>query len=392
MRGEERGSRLDALVNGRLLVGGELATGRALLLEDGRIRAVLPRADVPSGAAIHDLGGHLLAPGFIDLQVNGGGGVLLNEAPTVETIATIGRAHRRYGTTGFLPTLISTDRQTMARAAGAVRDALGMGVPGVLGIHFEGPHLNPARRGVHDARHLRPLNAADLELLASLGAGRTLVTLAPECVPPERIRALCERGVVVSAGHTDASYEQLQEAVQAGISGFTHLFNAMGQLGSRAPGAVGGALALRECRCGIIVDLVHVHPASVRIAWQAKPRGELFLVTDAMAPVGAEMEEFRLGEQRVQVRDDCCVAADGRLAGSTLDMAGAVRRAVQAVGIPLEEALCMASTYPAEFIGLGRERGRIAPGLAADLVLLDDDLHVRATWIAGEPEWLEAAA
>jgi N-acetylglucosamine-6-phosphate deacetylase len=365
--------------------------GHALLLEAGRIRDLVPEDEIPRRATRQDLGGLLLAPGFIDLQVNGGGGVLFNDAPTSETIARIGAAHRRFGTTGFLATLITTDRATMAQAAKAAREALRVAVPGMLGVHFEGPHLNPARKGVHEARHMRPMEEEDQAPLMPAGTGRTLVTLAPECVPIERIRTLVAAGVRVSAGHTDAGYEKLRAAIDAGLCGFTHLFNAMSPLTSREPGAVGTALADPHTWCGIILDGHHVHEASARIAWQAKAKGKLFLVTDAMPPVGTGITSFTLSGGRIEVRDGRCTSEDGVLAGSVLDMAGAVRDAVQRIGIPLEEALNMAASVPAEFLGIGRERGRIAPGLHADLVLLDRDLQVRATWIRGEVEWVEGA-
>jgi N-acetylglucosamine-6-phosphate deacetylase len=373
-----------ALVNARILAGAEWRTGHALLLEAGRIRDLVPESEASRSATRQDLGGLLLAPGFIDLQVNGGGGVLFNDAPTLETIARIGAAHRRFGTTGFLATLITTDRATMAQAADAARGALRAAVPGMLGLHFEGPHLNPARKGVHDARHMRPMEDEDQALLMPEGAGRTLVTLAPECVPTERIRALAAAGIRVSAGHTDAGHAQLCAAIDAGLSGFTHLFNAMSPLSSREPGALGTALADPRAWCGIILDGHHVHATSARIAWRAKAKGRLFLVTDAMAPVGTDATSFMLGGRRIEVEGGRCTDEDGVLAGSVLDMASAVRNAVQRIGIPLEEALAMASSVPAAFLGVAHERGRIAPGLRADLVLLDHDLRVRATWIAGE--------
>jgi N-acetylglucosamine-6-phosphate deacetylase len=379
---------LDALVNGKVLLDGGLAHGRALLVADGRIQGVVDDAGLPPDARRIDLEGGLLAPGFIDLQVNGGGGVLLNDAPEPATIARIGKAHRRHGTTGFLPTLITADHATMARAIDAVRRAIDGGTPGVLGIHLEGPHINPKRKGVHDEAHIRPLRPEDVALLTSLRRGRTLLTLAPECVPPEAIGALA-RDAIVFAGHTDGSYEEIRAGLAAGISGFTHLFNAMSQLGSREPGAVGAALT-SDAACGIIVDGHHVHPASVRLAFEARPRG-LFLVTDAMPPVGTEMAGFALGEEWIEVRDGRCTTQDGRLAGSALDMASAVRNAVQLVGIPLEKALRMATTLPADVLD-ERERGRIAPGMHADLVLLDEALQVRATWIGGEAAWGEASS
>jgi N-acetylglucosamine-6-phosphate deacetylase len=377
---------LDALVNGRILQDGGLVGGCAVLVEAGRIRDVVADTRLPDDARRIDLEGGLLGPGFIDLQVNGGGGLLFNDAPEPATIARIGKAHRRYGTTGFLPTLITTDRATMARAIDAVRRAIDGRMPGVLGIHLEGPHINPARKGVHDEAHIRPLGPDDVALLTSLSRGRILLTVAPECVPPETIEALA-RDAIVFAGHTDGSYEEIRAGLSVGVSGFTHLFNAMSQLGSREPGAVGAALT-SDAACGIIVDGQHVHPASLRLAFAARPRG-LFLVTDAMPPVGTGITGFALGEQWIEVEDGRCATADGRLAGSALDMASAVRNAVQLVGIPLEEALRMASTRPADVLG-ERERGRIAPGMHADMVLLDETLHVRATWIGGEAAWSEA--
>ena len=378
---------MDALVNGKILLDGGLVGGRALLVADGRIQGVVDDDRLPQDARRIDLEGGLLAPGFIDLQVNGGGGVLLNDAPEPATIARIGKAHRRYGTTGFLPTLITTDRATMARAIAAVRRAIDGGMPGVLGIHLEGPHINPARKGVHDEAHIRPLGGDDVALLTSLRRGRTLLTLAPECVPARAIEALAREAIVL-AGHTDGTCAQIRAGLAAGISGFTHLFNAMSQLGAREPGAVGAALT-SDAACGLIVDGHHVHPASLRLAFAAKPRG-LFLVSDAMPPVGTAMAGFVLGGQWIEVRDGRCTTAEGRLAGSTLDMATAVRNAVQLAGIPLDEALRMASTRPADLLG-ERERGRIAPGVHADLVLLDEALQVRATWIGGEATWSEAS-
>jgi N-acetylglucosamine-6-phosphate deacetylase len=378
---------LDALVNGKVLLDGGLTRGRAVLVADGRIRGVVDDAGVPHDARRIDLEGGLLAPGFIDLQVNGGGGVLFNDAPEPATIARIGKAHRRHGTTGFLPTLITADRATTARAIEAVRRAIDGEMPGVLGIHLEGPHINPKRKGVHDEAQIRPLGSDDAALLTSLRGGRTLLTLAPECVPPEATLALA-RDAIVFAGHTDGSYQEIRAGLAAGISGFTHLFNAMSQLGSREPGAVGAALT-SDAACGIIVDGHHVHPASVRLAFAARPRG-LFLVTDAMPPVGVEMAGFALGEQWIEVQDGRCTTQDGRLAGSALDMASAVRNAVQLVGIPLEDALRMASTSPADVLG-ECHRGRIASGMHADLVLLDEALQVRATWIGGEAAWSETS-
>ena len=375
---------MEALVGARLHTPEGLVPGRALLLADGTIRDIVADDAVPATARATRLAGGTLAAGFIDLQVNGGGGVMFNDAPTAATIAAIGRAHRAFGTTGFLATFISGARADMARAVAAVREAMDAGEPGVLGIHFEGPHINPARRGAHDARAIRPPAEGDIDLLASLGAGRTLVTLAPECVTPADIAALAARGVIVAAGHSEANADTMDTAMAHGLTGVTHLFNAMGPLGHREPGAAGAALTRDRLACGIIADGVHVHWDVLRLAWRAKPRGTLFLVTDAMAPVGApDAGVIRIGNETVRTVGGCLRLADGRLAGSLLNMGQAVRNCVMHAGIPLADALAMAAAYPADFLGLGESRGRLAPGLRADLVWLDDDLRVRATWIGG---------
>ena len=375
---------MDALIGARLHTPEGFLADRALVCADGVIRDIVAEDTVPADARITQLEGGTLAAGFIDLQVNGGGGVMFNDAPTAATIVRIGHAHRAFGTTAFLPTFISGPRADMARAVEAVREALDRAMPGVLGIHFEGPHINLVRRGAHDANEIAALGDDDIDLLASLGAGRTLVTLAPECVERDSIGALAERGVIVAAGHTEADARTFDMAAPQ-LKGVTHLFNAMGPLGHRELGAAGAALTRDHLACSIIADGAHVHWDVVRLAWRAKPRGKLFLVTDAMAPVGVPaLDEFSLGDELVRVVDGCLRTADGRLAGSLLDMGQAVRNCNAHVGIPLEEALAMAAAYPADFLGLAESRGRLAPGLRADLVWLDDELRVRATWIGGE--------
>ena len=379
---------MEALVGARLHTSEGLVPGRTLLLADGTIRDIVADDAIPATARTTRLAGGTLAAGFIDLQVNGGGGVMFNDAPTAATIAAIGRAHRAFGTTGFLATFISGARADMARAVTAVREAMDSGEPGVLGIHFEGPHINPVRRGAHDARAIRPPAEGDIDLLASLATGRTLVTLAPECVTPADIAALAARGVIVAAGHSEADADTVDTAMAHGLSGVTHLFNAMGPLGHREPGAAGAALTRDRLACGIIADGAHVHWDVLRLAWRAKPRGTLFLVTDAMAPVGAPRGApatggLYLGSAPVRMEDGCLRLADGRLAGSLLDIGQAVRNCVMHAGIPLADALAMAAAYPADFLGVSESRGRLAPGLRADLVWLDDDLRVRATWIGG---------
>ena len=375
-----------ALVNGRVLTDDGFREGLAVLVAADRIVDVVPRGVVGDDVAIHDLEGAALVPGFIDCQVNGGGGILFNDAPTVASLRTMAAAHRRFGTTGLLPTLISDSVEKMRAALAAVRDAMTEGVPGVLGIHLEGPYLAPARRGAHDDAMFRVPDEDDIAMLSVPGGGRIVLTLAPERVPADILRALAARGVILCAGHSAATYEQARSGLDAGVRGFTHLYNAMSPLQGREPGVVGAALEDRDSWCGIIVDGHHVHPGSVRVALAAKPRGKVFLVTDAMPPVGAAQPGFALYGETITAVDGVCRNAAGALAGSALDMATAVRNTVRLVGVPLEEAARMASTYPAEFLGLADTLGRIAPGYRADLVALDADLMVRATWLGGVVE------
>ncbi len=376
------------LRNARILAGDEFRDDLAVVIEDGRITALVSDAAPQLGSADEqvDLGGGWLLPGFIDAQVNGGGGVLFNNTPDVDSLRTLAAAHRRFGTTGLLPTLISDDVQVMRRAIDATRAAIAQGVPGVLGIHLEGPYIAPARKGTHDANKFRVPDADEIAMAASLDNGVTLLTLAPERVPLESIRALVERGVIVAAGHTAASYEEARAGLDAGIRGFTHLYNAMSPLTGREPGAVGAALEDRDSWIGIIADGVHVHAASLRVALAAKPRGKVMLVTDAMPPVGADSPSYELYGEVITAVDGVVRNAAGSLAGSALDMATAVRNAVHLLGLPLDEAARMASRYPAQFLNLDDRLGEIAEGYQADLVLLDDALQVRATWIAGERE------
>ena len=372
-----------ALTNANVLTDDGFRPDLAVLVEDGKVVALLPESGLPAGVTRRDLGGGHLLPGYIDVQVNGGGGVLFNNAPTVEALRSIVAGHRRFGSTGLMPTLISDDVETMRLAVAAVRQAIAEGVPGVLGIHLEGPYIAPERKGTHNADKFRVPDAAEIEMATSLDNGVTLVTLAPEQVPADTIRAMVARGAKVAAGHTAASYEQARAGLDAGISGFTHLYNAMTPLQGREPGVVGAALEDPHSWCGVIVDGVHVHPASLRVALAAKPRGKVVLVTDAMPMVGSDDPSFNLYGETIVAKDGVVRNAAGSLAGSALDMASAVRNTVQMLGLPLEEAARMASTYPAQFLGIDDYRGRIAPGCAADLVLLDDALQVRETWIGG---------
>ena len=374
----------EALVNGRIAAEGGLIERHAVLIADGRIADIVKDDDPRLGSAkTHDLKGLLLLPGFIDTQVNGGGGVQFNDAPTLDTIRRMAAAHAQFGTTGFLPTLISDDLSVVARAIDAVAAALAENVPGVLGIHLEGPFLSPARKGVHDAAKFRTIDEQGFGLLTSLKCGKTLVTLAPEMTTPEMIGRLTQAGVIVAAGHTNATYEEMQAAFRHGLTGFTHLFNAMSPLTGRAPGVVGAALINRDAYCGIIVDGQHVHPDVLKLALRTKPHDRFMLVTDAWANIGTDLTSFQLQGVTIRVRDGVCVDENGVLAGSAMDMSRAVRNAMAFMEVSLSEALTMAAGAPAGFLGLGRDQGRIAKGFRANLVAADDDMTVRATWING---------
>ncbi len=375
-----------AIAGARIFDGESMLDGHAVVIEAGRIAAIVPAERLGADLEIRHVEG-LLAPGFIDAQVNGGGGVLFNDERSVEGIRAIGAAHRRFGTTGFLPTFVTDTRERMAEAVDAARQALQARVPGLLGIHLEGPFLNPERKGVHDAAYMRPIEGDDIRIMTSLGSGegvgRTLVTLAPEMVPSWAISELVQAGVIVSAGHTKADAECLHEARRRGLSGYTHLFNAMPPLSSREPGPVGTALDERESFCGLIVDLHHVSALSLRVAIAAKGADRMMLVTDAMPTVGSDLLTFDLLGRTIIRENGRLTTADGTLAGSDLDMATAVRNSVHFLKVDLPAALRMASLVPARFLRLDKELGRVAPGYRASLVLLDDDLRVRRTWIEG---------
>lgn len=371
------------LVNGRVFTGEQTLVDHAVIVDGPDIVAVVPENQAGGVDEVIDLDGNTLVPGLIDLQVNGGGGVLFNDEPSVATISRISDAHRRFGTTALLPALISDTPAKTKSAISAVEAAIGNSGNSVLGIHLEGPFLSPARMGVHNPDFFTQPDDVTIDLVSSLRYGKTLLTLAPEQTTPANIRRLVAAGVIVSAGHTDASYDVIRAALDSGLSGFTHLFNAMRPLGSREPGVVGAALEDQHSWCGVIADGVHVHWAALRIALSAKPRGKVFLVTDAMPPVGAANGEFRLSGKIVRRDGDCLTTADGTLAGSTLDMMSAVRNAVRHLHITWQEAVRMASLYPASFLGLETRYGRIERGFKANMTLIDDQLDVVSTWVLG---------
>ncbi len=355
----------------------------AVLIRDGRIVGLAPWGNVPPDWPQTRLpDGAFLTAGFIDLQVNGGGGVLLNDQPTADGMRAIARAHRRCGTTACLPTLITDTRENMRAAIAAARGIGGQ--DGILGLHLEGPFISPKRPGVHRTDLIRQPDASDLEDLHALaGAGRSMITLAPECVSAGFVRRLAAAGVRVSIGHSEASAAVVMQAVADGASGITHLYNAMPPLSAREPGIIGAALAERRLTAGLIVDGIHVDPVSVRAAFAAKG-DRIALVSDAMPTVGASLDRFALMGRTVRLTDGRLTTEAGTLAGAHLDMATAVRNAVKLAHLPLEDALRAASLTPAQFLGLEHERGALVAGARAELAALTDDLTVLATWLGGE--------
>lgn len=349
-----------------------------ITIEDNQVLSLEPRA----GAQIVELDG-LLAPGFVDVQVNGGGGVLFNQAPMPGTFETMVRAHARFGTTAMLPTLITDGLGVIQQAADAMAQAITDKMPGVLGIHFEGPHLSEPKKGIHRQQFIRPISDAELEQFCRQDLGKVLVTLAPENVPPDVIRELVSKGVKVCLGHSNADVDKVLAAIEAGADGFTHLFNAMSAMTSRAPGMVGAALA-SDSYCGLILDHYHVHPVSAKAAIKAKGIERIMLVTDAMAHVGAQMDELPFFDTRIRRDGDKLTIPGGTLAGSALDMASAVRNCHRDLGFDLSKALQMAALTPASYLGLDKQIGKLKPGYRADMVLLDEQQQVKQCWIGGE--------
>jgi N-acetylglucosamine-6-phosphate deacetylase len=371
-----------ALTNARVLLEHGFAEDLAVIVEGRRIVQVVAGAQI-AGIATQDLGGGWLMPGFFDTQVNGGGGVLFNAAPDAEALCTIARAHRRSGSTSLLPTVITDHWRVVETAMGAVRSARAVGVPGIEGIHLEGPFLNPVRRGVHRAERMCAMTDEHVRVItAQVAHGAVLLTLAPERFSLPQLRALADAGVTLSVGHTDATFEEMRGAFASGVRAVTHLFNAMSPFHHRAPGAVGAAL-LSDAYCGIIADGLHVADGALLLALRCLTPSRLMLVTDAMPPVGTGLATFDLLGERIHVQDGGCRDAKGQLAGSCLDMASAVRFCVQRLGLSLADAARMASTTPAACLRLGDTLGRIAPGYRANLVWMDEALHVRGTWIDG---------
>jgi len=329
----------------------------------------------------------LLCPGFIDTQVNGGGGELFNNNPTYSSLQCMVSAHMKFGTTSMLPTVITEKLSVMQNAGNAVSEAISRSCSEIIGIHYEGPHLSVPKRGIHPTKHIRAISDKELALFCQQDVGQVMVTLAPENVPADIIKDLVSHGVHICLGHSNADANTVSLALEAGATGFTHLFNAMSPLTSREPGMVGAALVDKESYCGLIVDFHHVHATACKLAIQAKSAKKIMLVTDAMSHVGSDQIALEYRNTQIVRQGDKLTIPDGTLAGSALDMASAVRNCHQQLDIPLADALRMATSTPAAFLGLSHEIGNIKQGCKANMLLLNSDLEVQASWIDGSKEY-----
>ncbi|WP_367717960.1 N-acetylglucosamine-6-phosphate deacetylase [Nitratireductor sp. GISD-1A_MAKvit] len=376
-----------AIVDARIFDGNIWLDDHALIVEGGRVSAIVPKSALGAGIERRAAGGALIVPGFIDLQVNGGGGVMFDGDCGVEGLHKMCSAHARFGTTGLLPTLITDTREATAASIASGIEAARLGMPGFLGLHLEGPHLSLARKGAHDPSLIRPMDDDDIKALVSARAElpALMVTLAPENVTTDQVRVLVDAGIRVSLGHTDTTCETALAYAQAGATLVTHLFNAMSPLAHREPGVVGAALESGNLWAGIIADGVHVDPVAIGAALRGK-RGpaRIFAVTDAMSTIGTDLKSFTLNGRTIERRNGRLTLADGTLAGADIDMIGTLSYLHGTVQLPLEEALRMVGLYPAQAIGLDAAKGWLGAGSDADFVILDNDLNVVSTWIGGQ--------
>ncbi|MFV0478828.1 MAG: N-acetylglucosamine-6-phosphate deacetylase [Parahaliea sp.] len=373
-----------ALLTSRLFDGEVFLEDQAVLLADDKIQALIPHHEIPVDYTHRVVIDGLLAPGLIDIQVNGGGGLLFNDQPDPAALQCISEAHRAAGTTSLVPTLISDQANIHRAGVAAAIASRAAGNAAILGIHLEGPFLAPARRGVHSAQAIRSPQASDIDWLCQCSSRLpTIITLAPEQLPTQAIARLNKAGALLCAGHTEATYEQICTAIDNGLRGFTHLFNAMNPLTARSPGTVGAALT-SDCWVGIIADGHHVHPANLKIALRTIPHQRLLLVSDSMSTIGSRQTHFELYGKPVRLSEDKLQTEDGILAGSAIALMDAVRYCHQHLHVSLDECLRMAALYPANFLGLEQKLGRIRKGFQADLVHFDTNFQVFDTWLAGQ--------
>jgi N-acetylglucosamine-6-phosphate deacetylase len=372
-----------ALTGTRIFDGKSIRNEMTVVIDGARIVEVVAAKNLAKGVERRILNGGLLVPGFIDVQVNGGGGALLNDNPTVNTVRRIAESHRKFGTTGMLPTVITDAPEILSKAIAAVKAARAENIPGVLGIHIEGPFLDKERKGAHEARFIREMTEADVAQIANADCGSIMLTLAPNRVAPNLITSLAGKGVLVSLGHSEANVAEVTIALASGARAFTHLFNAMSQLNGREPGMVGAALSDPNSFCGLIADGFHVHDAAMKVALAAKPHNRIMLITDAMPTAAGGPNSFELQGRKIHLKNGKLQLDDNTLAGSNLTVDEAVRFCVKKLNVGLEDALRMASLNPAAFLRRDHELGRIKSGYLASLVHLSDDLRVLETWIDG---------
>ena len=371
-----------ALLGSQIFCGERFYDHHALLIDDNSIIEIVDENNIPNAFNKIELDQGILAPGFIDLQVNGGGGILFNNRPTKESLNTIINAHQFFGTTSIMPTVISDSIKVLTKCTRAVAQEIKKN-SGLLGIHIEGPFFSLKYRGVHQKKYISKLSSEYLELFSNLKEYPVILTLAPECISMKDLNHLASLGMKIMAGHTDASYDELEQAAKNNLNGFTHLFNAMSQMSAREPGAVGAALDFDNLYASIIVDLHHVHHSLIELAYQKKPIGKLFFISDSMATINHGEPTFELYDEVVSEQNGRITNAEGKLAGSSITQIDAVKNAYQKCNIPLDHALAMASRYPAEFIGVDRYLGSLKPNYRADLVHFDSNFKVNNVWTSG---------
>ena len=372
-----------ALTGAKLFTGENFLENKALLIEDKNIAGIVGKANIPNDFKIQKLNGGILSPGFIDLQVNGGGGKLFNNSPDKESLNTIIEAHQYFGSTSIMPTVISDSLNILQKCTETISNEINNN-HSLLGVHIEGPFFNAKYRGVHQKKYINTINASYLSLFEKLDEFPVMITLAPECISIKQLKYLKSLGFKILAGHTDASYDQLEEAIKYGLDGFTHLFNAMGQISAREPSVVGSAFDFDETSASIIVDLHHVHPSLINLSFKQKPKGKLFFVSDSMATINHGEPSFELYDEMVSESNGRIINSEGKLAGSSITQIDAIKNAYQKCNIPLESAIAMATLYPAQYLGVSHYIGQLKKGHRADLAHFDSSFKVRNVWLSGK--------
>ena len=372
-----------AITGSKLFNGLDFIEHKALLIDGQNIAGIVNEDDIPTDFKVQKLDGGILSPGFIDLQVNGGGGKLFNNSPDNESLNTIISAHQYFGTTSIMPTVISDSLNILQKCTDTISNEI-KNNHSLLGIHIEGPFFNVKYRGVHQKQYINTINASYLSLFEKLDKFPVMLTLAPECISIKQLKHLKSLGFKILAGHTDASYDQLEEAIKYGLDGFTHLFNAMGQISAREPGVVGSALDFDKTSASIIVDLHHVHPSLINLSFKLKPKGRLFFVSDSMATINHGEPSFELYDEVVSESKGRIINSEGKLAGSSITQIDAIKNAYQKCNIPLASAISMATLYPAEYLGVAEHIGQLKKGYRANLAHFDSNFHVQNVWLAGK--------